>query len=68
MPAVNHLFEFNKMARNISEDDVQIFHTIGTKLLFLVNRTCPKILTGVEFLTMIFRNQRRAMRRDLAAS
>ena len=50
-PAANHLFEFNKTTRKLSEKDAHAFHTIVEKLLFLCNRARPGILTGVAFLT-----------------
>ena len=52
MPASNHLFEVNNTVRNIREEDVQTFHTLVVKLLFLSKQVRPDILTGVSFLVI----------------
>ena len=56
MPATNHLFEVENMAKNISEDVAQIFHTIMINLLFLRKQAWHNILIRVAFLKIRVRD------------
>ena len=50
-PASKHLFQVNETVRKFSEKDVQAFHTIMAKFIFICKRARADILTGVDFLT-----------------
>ena len=57
-PEANQLFRVNITLDKLSEADVQTFHTLVEKLLFLSKRAQPEILTSVFFLTTIVRDSR----------
>ena len=54
-PESNHLLKVNINLDKLSGADVQTFHTLVEKLLFLSKRAQPEILTSVFFLTTIVR-------------
>jgi hypothetical protein len=49
-PAASHLFQVNKDAKKLDEDNGQLFHHNVAKLLFLCKHARPDIQTAVAFL------------------
>ena len=49
-PEANHLFKVNKRAEKLSEVDAQNFHTLVAKLIFLIKREWPGMLTSIAFI------------------
>jgi hypothetical protein len=50
-PVANHLFTINDRAQKLSKDDVEMFHHMTAKTLYLSKRARPDLQLAVSFLT-----------------
>ena len=50
--AANHLFNINDNATKLDEEQVDIYHHLMVKLLYLCKQVCPDTQLAVVFLTM----------------
>ena len=51
-PVQHHLFQVNKNTEPVDKNKKEIFHSVTSKLLYLVKRARPNLETLVSFLTM----------------
>ena len=50
-PATIYLFEVNDSCTELKKKDLEIFHSIVAKLLFVGKRSRPDIMVAIAFLT-----------------
>ena len=55
-PAANHLFQVNENADKLGVTDAVLYHHLVAKLLYLVKRTRPDLLTAISFLCTRIQN------------
>ena len=50
-PATNKLFEVRKDTKQLSDNKVELFHSVMVKLSFIMKRSRPDLDIAVSFLT-----------------